>query len=59
MLEQNEIATTIKEEIIESVKQHFSLEAEKEVLDSFFQQEEIEKDINISVKEGFGFITFV
>ena len=59
MLEQNEIASTVKEEIIESVRQHFSLEAEKEILDSFFQQEEIEEDFINSVKKGFDFFAFV
>ena len=49
----------MKEEIIESVRQHFSLEAEKEILDSFFQQEEIEEDFNNSVKKGFDFFAFV
>ena len=59
MLEQKEIASTVKEEIIESVRQHFSLEAEKEILDSFFQQEEIEEDLNNSVEKGFDFFAFV
>ena len=59
LLEQNEIASTVKEEILESVRQHFSLEAEKEILDSFFQQEDIQEDLNNSVKKGFDFFAFV
>ena len=59
MLEQNEIASTVKEEIIESVRQHFSLETKKEILNSFFQQEEIQEDLNNSVKTGFDFFAFV
>ena len=59
MLEQNEIASTVKVEIIESVRQYFSLEAEKEILDWFFQQEEIEEDLNNSIKKGFDFFAFV
>ena len=49
----------VSREKIELVKQHFSLEAEKEVLDSFFHQEEIKEDLNNSVKKGFDFFAFV
>ena len=38
---------------------NFSLEEEKEILDSFFQQEEIEENLNNSVKKGFDFFAFV
>ena len=59
MSEQNKIPWTVQEKIIESVRQNFSLEAEKEILDSFFQQEEIEEDFNNSVKKGFDLFAFV
>ena len=38
---------------------NFSLEAEQEILDSFFQQEEIEEDLYNSVKKGFDIFAFV
>ena len=59
LLKENENSPTIKKELIESVKQHFSLETNKEILDSFFQQEEIEENLNNSIKKGFNFFGFV